>query len=228
SKDPFTFGSRSLSASSTTIGQILDNHFWVYHPRLSDINDFMSTRSGRRRHPYRRTRHAGSVSGGLAIGQNRRRRQPAATQTTMDGDPDPGSCIDLTANDTLDDDVIDLTQSSGGGRNRSAIESPVVVISPVDVDNADSFSRRLSARQGLRASQDDSGDDVIDVEREATPESSGGATRSNSTIDVDNLSDDDSDLPAVPFSVTESSSALSSSEGSKITCPVCMDSDAQV
>lgn len=223
-----------LVASSTfIIGQILDSHSWLYHPRLHEINEFMSTRSGRRRHPYRRVRHVGSTAGGSAVGHTRRRRQPAATQTTMDAELDPGGCIDLTANDTLDEDVIDLTaSSSSSGRGLNAMDSPVVVLSPVDVDNADSFSRVVTPRQVLWGAERAAGDDVIDLEREASPEgSSARVTRSSSTIDIDSLSDDDDDnddLPAAPFSQAEQSSILSSPAGTRITCPVCMDSDAQI
>lgn len=150
----------------------------------------------------------------------------------MDAELDPGGCIDLTANDTIDGDIIDLTDSAGM-RGASVIDqSPVVVISPADVDNADSFSRQIARRrlhEGDSPERDyDTGDDIIDLEREATPDGvSARAARSNSTIDVDNLSDDDSDLPPAPFSLADAS-LLSSPEGSKVTCPVCMDSDSHI
>ncbi|XP_025095430.1 E3 ubiquitin-protein ligase RNF4-like [Pomacea canaliculata] len=190
----------------------------------------MSARTGLRNHPYRSHRRT-NTSGTPAQGQNTRRRRHAASSasnTHINPVLDPGSCIDLTANDTIDGDIIDLTTSP----SISAIDSPVVVISPVDVDNADVYSRRSPYVR--RRQQNYQNEDIIDLDSELLMQGADDilphVTRNNSTIDLDSASDDD--LPNPPFEIQDArpsgSTSPQSVEPVKITCPICLDSDSQI
>ncbi|PVD29481.1 hypothetical protein C0Q70_08732 [Pomacea canaliculata] len=160
-----------------------------------------TARTGLRNHPYRSHRRT-NTSGTPAQGQNTRRRRHAASSasnTHINPVLDPGSCIDLTANDTIDGDIIDLTTSP----SISAIDSPVVVISPVDVDNADVYSRRSPYVR--RRQQNYQNEDIIDLDSELLMQGADDilphVTRNNSTIDLDSASDDD--LPNPPFEIQD-------------------------
>ncbi|KAK7109704.1 E3 ubiquitin-protein ligase RNF4-like [Littorina saxatilis] len=191
----------------------------------------MSTRSGQRHHPYRNRR---TSSGSGRSGARRRQRPTVSTQTTLMGsNEDPGGCIDLTANDTLDGDVIDLTDSFSATANNSAFDAdPVVVISPTDVDNADAFRREngYMRRPRPHATWDSDNEEAV-IEVDSAPSSSSGTRsrsgRSNAAINVEDVSDDD--LPNTPFDANRNANtSIASPEPVKITCPVCMETDTQI
>ncbi|XP_076439734.1 uncharacterized protein LOC143279550 [Babylonia areolata] len=194
--------------------------------------DLMNSQSRARNHPYQR-RRSGRVRGRQHISVTNR-----ASSRNMESDHDAGVCIDLTGNDSLDmGDVIDLTNLS---TSQSAIDAdPVVVISPTDVDNADTHRRAepVSRRHRIILRLDDEADDEDSEDSEdgtggegPSPSSSGGSVsgrgRDRSIISVEDLTDDE--LPEVPFSVPPSSSAASGYATPKVTCPVCLETDVQI
>lgn len=136
----------------------------------------------------------------------------------------------MTANDTIDGDVIDLTEATPN-TNRSAFDAdPVVVISPTDVESADAHRRSGSLLPVLNWSdEEESVADVIDVEQEVVIPAFGSARvrafRSTSAIDVD---DSDEDLPSVPFPIRKANEETPEAERSRIRCPVCFDSDSMI
>jgi len=153
-------------------------------------------------------------------------------------DQQPGACIDLTADSSIDEGVIDLTSL------QSIMDSPVVVLSAADDLRGPTrnHTRRGSGRLGRRRSRSLlNGVGITYTDRQ-------GNRRTRSGTEEVNISDSDEELPDIhtllfpsdkpstsrvtnmmsPLSSGSSKSTVQSPDSVAITCPICLDDVKQI